>query len=170
MELLFILIVVSSISAVISRIKSGNWNLKFAGNLAMFLMLCFTALGHILFVRGMSMMIPPFIPFKIAMVYITGLVEIILGLALLFPSFRRLAGMSLIVFFILILPANIYQALHHIDLQKGDFSGKGPEYLWFRIPLQFFLISWVWYFSIHERSVSTKPTGKMSRRFFGYNL
>ena len=47
----------------------------------MFLMLCFTALGHILFVRGMSMMIPPFIPFKTAMVYITGLVEIILGLA-----------------------------------------------------------------------------------------
>ncbi len=93
MELLIILIAVSSISAVISRIKSGNWNLKFAGNLAMFLMLCFTALGHILFVRGMSMMIPPFIPFKTAMVYITGLVEIILGLALLFPSFRQAGRM-----------------------------------------------------------------------------
>ena len=163
MELLIILIFASSISAVISRIKNGNWNLKFAGNLAMFLTLCFTALGHILFVRGMSMMIPPFIPFKTAMVYITGLLEIILGLALLFPSFRKTAGWSLIVFFILILPSNVYQALHHIDLQKGDYSGKGPEYLWFRIPLQFFLIGWVWYFSIHKRSVSTKPTGKMSR-------
>ena len=170
MELLIILIAVSSISAVISRIKSGNWNLKFAGNVAMFLMLCFTALGHILFVPGMSMMIPPFIPFKTAMVYITGLVEIILGLALLFPSFRQVAGWSLIIFFVLILPANVYQALHHIDLQKGDYSGKGPEYLWFRIPLQIFLIGWVWYFSIRKRSVSTKPTGKMSRRLFGYNF
>ena len=148
MDLLIILIAVTAIFTGISKIRTGKWNLKFAGNLAMFIMLCFTALGHILFTNGMSMMIPSFIPFKTAFVYLTGLTEVILGLALLVPSLRSYAGYALIVFFILILPANIYQAVQHLDLRTGTYTGPGPAYLWFRIPLQIFLIGWIYYFSI----------------------
>ena len=148
MKPLILLIVVFTAYAGISRLTTGNWNLQFAGNLAMLIMLCFTALGHILFAKGMSLMIPPFLPFKKALVYLTGLAEVILGLALLSPSTRPYAGYGLIVFFILIVPANIYAAIHHLDIEKGTNTGPGPGYLWFRIPMQLFLIGWVYYFAI----------------------
>lgn len=118
----------------------------FCGNLAMCVMLCFTALGHFLFPKGMAMMIPPFIPFRTALVYSTGVAEIIFGLLLLFPTHRFNAGACLILFFMLILPANIYAAIHRIDLEKGTATGPGPSYLWFRIPLQLFFIAWVVFF------------------------
>lgn len=118
----------------------------FCGNLAMCVMLCFTALGHLLFSKGMAMMIPPFIPFRTALVYSTGMVEIVFAVLLLFPAYRFNAGACLVLFFILILPANIYAAMHRIDLEKGTATGPGPSYLWFRIPLQLFFISWVVFF------------------------
>ncbi len=148
MKPLILLIVVFAAFTSISRLTTGNWNLQFAGNLAMLIMLCFTALGHILFPKGMSLMIPPLFPFKKALGYLTGLAEVILGLALLSPSTRPYAGYGLIVFFILIVPANIYAAIHHLDIEKGTYTGPGPGYLWFRIPMQLFLIGWVYYFSM----------------------
>jgi uncharacterized membrane protein len=54
----------------------------------------------------------------------------------------------LILFFILLLPANIYAALKHVDCQKGTFEGSGVQYLWFRVPLQVLLIVWTYFFII----------------------
>jgi uncharacterized membrane protein len=127
---------------------TGSWNLAFGGCLSMCLMLCFTAIGHILFTKGMTLMIPPFIPFKTALVIGTGVLEVLLGGALLSPSLRPFAGYALIVFFILILPGNIYAAFRQLDIEKGTFDGPGLNYLRFRVPLQLFFIIWVYYFSI----------------------
>jgi uncharacterized membrane protein len=63
---------------------------------------------------------------------------------LLIPNFKVYAAWILIVFFILILPANIHAALKHIDYQKGTFDGNGLPYLWFRISLQIFFIVWTY--------------------------
>jgi len=134
--------------SIISKLSTAHWNLALGGNLSMCLMLCFTAIGHFVFAKGMAMIIPPFIPFKRTLVFGTGLLEIILGLGLLFPSTRISSGYLLLLFFILITPANIYAATRHIDIEKGTFTGPGNAYLWFRIPLQLLFIGWVYYFSI----------------------
>jgi uncharacterized membrane protein len=55
----------------------------------------------------------------------------------------------LIVFFLSILPANVNAAIKRIDYQKGTSTGKGVQYLWFRVPLQLFFIGWVYYFGIY---------------------
>jgi uncharacterized membrane protein len=148
MKPFILLITVFAVSAAISKSTMGNWNLPFGGNLAMCLMLCFTAMGHFMFTKGMSMMIPPFIPFKKALIYGTGILEIILALGLLFLPIRPYAGYALILFFIIITPANIYAATQHIDIEKGTFTGPATPYLWFRIPLQLLFIGWVYYFSV----------------------
>jgi uncharacterized membrane protein len=148
MKPLIILLSVFGISALLFRLFTGDWNLPFSGNLAMGVMLCFTALGHFLFPKGMAMMIPPIVPFRTELVYITGVAEIAFGIALLFTASRTYAGYGLLIFFIAILPANIYAALHHIDLEKGTTTGPGPSYLWFRIPLQVLFIAWICYFSL----------------------
>jgi uncharacterized membrane protein len=148
MKPLIVLLSVFVVSTVIFRIVGKDWNLSFSGNLAMFLMLMLTASGHILFTRGMTMMLPPFIPFKTPVIYLTGIAEVLLGAALLFPSFRHIAGIALIVFFILLLPANIYAAFRHVDIEQATYTGPGLAYLWFRIPLQLLFIGWLVYFSL----------------------
>lgn len=146
-----ILIVSFLASLLIIRLSTRSWNFPLSGRIAMCAMLCFTALGHFLFPEGMAMMIPPFIPFKLPLVYITGVLEIAGGIGLLIPKFRKITAILLIVFFVLITPANIYAAMHHIDLQKASYDGDGLAYLWFRLPLQVFFIAWVWYFALRKR-------------------
>ncbi|QRR00415.1 DoxX family protein [Dyadobacter sandarakinus] len=148
MAVLVVLIVTFFIALAGGRLAWGEWTYAQAGNIAMCVMLLFTAIGHFKFAKGMEMMIPRFIPFRRALVFVTGIMEILAGLALLFPSYRYTAGIFLIVFFILILPANIHAALHKVDYQKGTLEGPGAAYLWFRIPMQLFLIAWVWYFAV----------------------
>ena len=144
-----ILIAVFILGAAIARLTTGYWQLAFCGNLAMCLMLCFTAIGHFKFLKGMTLMVPKAIPFKKQLVQLTGFAEIAIGLALLFPSARAIAGILLIILLVLMLPANIKAALARIDYEKGTYSGKGPGYLWFRIPLQLFFIAWAYFFCLN---------------------
>ncbi len=150
MKVLLVLLLSFAIAAGSSRIFSGEWKLILAGNIAMCVMLCFTATGHFMYAKGMEMMMPAFIPFKKELVFLTGMIEISAGIGLLFPKTRHLTAVLLILFFILILPANISAAIKQVDLQKADTSGSGIRYLWFRIPMQVLFIAWVWYFSIKK--------------------
>lgn len=148
MAVLIVLFISFLTSSGILKAVTSEWNFILSGNIAMCIMLFFTAFGHFKFPKGIAMMIPKFIPYKTELVYLTGFMEIAAGVGLLFPQFRYYTGWFLILFFILILPANIYAAIHHLDYQKGTFDGKGATYLWFRIPMQLFLIVWVWFFTI----------------------
>ncbi len=84
------------------------------------------------------------IPFKILLVYLTGVLEVVLGIGLLIPYIQIYAAFALIVFFIALLPANIYAAVKHIDYEKTTFNGNGIIYLWFRVPLQVLFIIWIY--------------------------
>jgi len=148
MKPLILLIAVFTLSAVVSKLSTGDWHSIFSGNLAMGIMLCFTAFGHFKFTKGMTMMVPGHIPFKMELVYFTGVAEIVLGLALFFPSLRYVAGVILIVLFILLLPANIYAAIKNINYETAAYDGKGIGYLKIRIPMQVLFIVWVLYFSV----------------------
>jgi uncharacterized membrane protein len=148
MNPLFVLLIVFGITATILKIFYHDWNLDFAGNFAMSIMLFFTAIAHFAFNEGMAMMLPPFVPYKNVIVYITGLIEILAGIGLLIRPYRHTISLLLIIFFIVILPANIYAAIKKVNYEKGNYSGSDLKYLWFRIPLQIFFIEWVWYFGI----------------------
>jgi uncharacterized membrane protein len=150
MKPLLLLIAAFALSSVVSEFATGNWRLIFNGNLAMCLMLCFTAFGHFKFTTGMTMMLPEFIPLKMELVYFTGIAEIVLGLALLFPSLRYVAGLVLIVLFILMLPANIHAAIKHVNYETAAYDGKDISYLWIRVPMQVLFIVWVLYFSVKK--------------------
>lgn len=150
MKPLFVLLGSFGIAFVILKITGRYWNFISAGNIAMSIMLSFTAIGHLRFPRGMLMMMPGIVPFKKELVLITGFIEIAAAIGLMFPSMRHTTSVLLIIFFICILPANIHAAIKKIDYEKGTYDGKGINYLWFRIPLQLFFILWVWYFGIYK--------------------
>lgn len=127
------------------KITQENFNVAASARTGMAVMLVFTALGHYLYAEGMTMMLPKAIPFKKEIVYITGVIEIVSAIGLLIPKYQNFTAWLLIVFFILIIPANINGAIQQIDYQKATFDGKGLSYLFFRIPLQLFFIAWVYF-------------------------
>jgi uncharacterized membrane protein len=150
MKQLVVLVSVFLVSIFGIKLITRNYDLFLSARIGMCGMLLFTAIGHFVFTKGMALMIPPMIPFKTEIIYLTGLLEILLGICLLIPRLSIYSGWILIVFFILLLPANIYASIKHIDYQKATFDGNGLDYLWFRIPLQFLFIAWM-YFSTIKR-------------------
>jgi uncharacterized membrane protein len=147
MKPLAVLIVSFIVSLFLVKIFTGIWNFNLSGNIAMSIMLVFTAIGHFVYVKGMTMMIPNFIPFKTELVLLTGLFELIIPVGLLIHSLQREATLFLMVFFVLIIPANIHASLKKVNYQKASYTGSGTGYLWFRIPLQIFFILWIYYFN-----------------------
>jgi len=144
MKPLIVLLLSFTISIFVIKIIKKEYDFALSARIAMSIMLLFTAIGHFAFTKGMSMMIPKIIPFKESIIYLTGIFEILLALGLIIPKFQIVSGWALIVFLLLMLPANIYASLNHVNYQKGTFDGNGLIYLWFRIPLQFLFIIWAY--------------------------
>ena len=145
----FIVLLVTFVIALLGiKFLRDTYDFALAGRIAMAVMMLFTAIAHFAFPKGMTMMIPDFIPNKLGMVYLTGIIEIAAAIGLLIPSISSLTGWLLILFFVLILPANIHASMKQVDYQKGTADGNGPKYLWFRIPLQVLFILWTYFSAI----------------------
>jgi len=144
MKVLIILLATFGIGLIVTKL-SGDFNIKLSAQIAMAVMMAFTALGHFKFTRGMMLMLPSFIPYKKQVVYITGVIEIAAAAGLLIPATRTLTAWCLILFFIVLTPANINAAMKHINMEKATFDGPGPTYLRFRMPLQLLFIAWVYW-------------------------
>ncbi|MXV52258.1 hypothetical protein GS399_14870 [Pedobacter sp. HMF7647] len=148
MKPLVVLIVVFVISVAGVKLYTGDSDYSMAGRIGLSAMLFLTASGHFMFKKGMVMMIPPPVPFKPLMVYVTGIIEIIAAVTLHVPELRTITGWLLILFFIVLLPANSYAASKQINMEKATYDGPGLKYLWFRVPLQLFFIAWTYLCSI----------------------
>tara|TARA_B110000438_G_C15801614_1_gene645409 strand:- start:1459 stop:1845 length:387 start_codon:yes stop_codon:yes gene_type:complete len=80
--------------------------------------------------------VPPILPYKLSLVYISGFFEILFGFLLLFPNTRYIAGWGLIMLLIAVFPANIYLAM-----TNGAALNTTPLIAWGRLPVQFILIA-----------------------------
>ena len=88
--------------------------------------------------------VPGFLPYPAALVYISGVFEILLGIGLLVPATRQLAAWGLVALFIAVYPANLNMAFNHIQI-----AGI-PDAWWFqaiRLPFQFVLIAWAYWYT-----------------------
>jgi len=148
MKPLFVLVIVYVALLAFGGHTTFDKGNVFAGNMAMGVMLLFTAIGHFKFKTSMAAMIPLFIPKKVEIILITGVLEIMFAIALQIEGIRYYTGIALVLFLLAVVPSNIYAAKHRINYEDLYKPGPGIKYLWFRIPFQLFLIAWVWYFSI----------------------
>ena len=82
---------------------------------------------------------PPIFPMHSEAVLISGVLEIVGGIAVLMPGLRRAAGWGIFVLLIAVYPANIYMALYP-ELFPSIHSG----FLYFRLPLQFLFLYWAY--------------------------
>lgn len=79
----------------------------------------------------LARMVPPFVPFPLAMVYLTGVLELLIAVGLVLARTRWSAAIGLAILLPLLLPANIYAALNDIPL-----NGAEATPLWIRVPQQ----------------------------------
>jgi uncharacterized membrane protein len=114
------------------------------------LMLLFTAASHFTSMRhDLARMVPDFIPYPMAFVYFTGVCEILGAIGLLVSRVRSIAGLTLIVFFILVLPANIHAATSGVTLR-----GEAATPLLLRVPMQLLFIALTWWSTLSSRARS----------------
>lgn len=125
----------------ISRVKRARVGLT--------LFFFFTAIGHFLRSEEMAMMLPPVVPYRVELIYLTGVFELLGAIGVWIPRLTRLTGLLLIIMLIGILPANIYSALKRVDFGG---HGAGPLYLLVRVPFQLFVICWT-YFATEQKWV-----------------
>ena len=79
--------------------------------------------------------VPPYLPIKLELVYLSGFFEIIFGLMLVLPSWRYYAGWGLVLLLIAVYPANIYLAQ-----TNGAAMNTSALVAWGRLPFQFLFI------------------------------
>lgn len=89
-------------------------------------------------------MMPPYLPWHLELVYLSGAAEFLLGAAVLMPQTRQHAVWGIIALLIAIFPANIHIALNNVPL-FGATEGAGI-WNWVRLPLQGVLIAWAWWY------------------------
>lgn len=87
-------------------------------------------------------MMPPYLPWHRELVWVSGVAEVGLGLALLVPALRRAAAWGVIALLVAVFPANLHVALADVPL-GGRAEGLGV-WNWVRLPFQALLIAWAW--------------------------
>ena len=84
-------------------------------------------------------MMPPWLPWHLGLVYVSGVFELLGAAGLMIPRTRRLAGLGLVALLLAVFPANI-----HVAVTGGSVEGL-PEaawYYWARLPFQIVFIAW----------------------------
>jgi uncharacterized membrane protein len=107
----------------------------------------------------MAQMLPPFVPFRLELIYVTGILEWLGAVGLWIPRLITTTGVCLIVMLIGVLPANVYAAFNRVDFGGHDL---GPAYLLVRVPFQFFVIWWIYKAAVQTRGAT--PADGMGAR------
>tara|TARA_B100001094_G_C17835387_1_gene625265 strand:+ start:186 stop:575 length:390 start_codon:yes stop_codon:yes gene_type:complete len=89
--------------------------------------------------------VPPYLPAPQLLNWLSGAIEIILGLGVLFSQHRRATGIGLILLLIAVFPANLHMAFNpHL------FAETPPAILWLRLPVQGLFVFWVYAILLKE--------------------
>jgi uncharacterized membrane protein len=136
------------VARVASRIMHRDFNLRGAAAIGLGILFIFTGTGHFVEAEPMAQMLPPWVPARVFLVHLTGVLEFAIAVGFLVPQTRRLTGWVAVGILVLFFPANIYAAINHVPM--GGHAG-GPAYLLIRAPLQVIILFWVYWFVIRQR-------------------
>ena len=124
---------------LISLLSGGSWQptLNDKGAFALTMMFVLVGISHFAKREKLEAMIPPHWPYRRAMNYLSGAVEIILGILVLFAATRIWAAYGLLLLLIAVFPANIFVAR-----TKPNFYNVS------RLFFQPVYMLWIWYFCL----------------------
>jgi uncharacterized membrane protein len=141
---LVLLLVVPYVLLTLAERWSAGWRIASAtrARVGLSLFFIFTAIGHFIKTEEMAAMLPAFVPNRVAIIFLTGMLELLGAIGVWIPRLSRITGWCIMLMLIGFLPANIYSAINRVDFGG---HGSGPAYLLVRIPFQFLVIGWAYY-------------------------
>ena len=103
----------------------------------------FVAAGvlHFVIPRSYEAIVPPSLPARLFLVYLSGACELAGGVGLLVPRTRRLAALGLIALLAAVFPANVQML---VDAAAAGKPAWQVALLVLRLPLQFVLMYVIW--------------------------
>lgn len=159
--LIFLLVSFGLLFAVNKFLLVERLSLSFIGRAALAVMLVVTGITHFTSTDLMVEMMPAFLPAKREIVYFTGVCELLAVVGLLWDKTAKLTAVMLIIFFVMVLPANIVGSMKQVQLGGME---NGVMYLLFRVPLQIFFVIWAYYFGIRINKFSATNKHETSRK------
>jgi len=81
--------------------------------------------------------VPNYLPFALFLVYLTGIMEIVGGLGIIYPNTREITGRLMVLFLIAIYPANFNMWINDIPYNGTRLTTQGHLV---RLSVQFLLI------------------------------
>jgi uncharacterized membrane protein len=140
------------IMRALKRLLHRDCDLGRAAATGLALLFTMTGIGHFTETEALALMLPAWVPGRVAIVYLTGILEFAIAAGFLFRRSRRLTGWVAAAVLILFFPANVYAAIHRVPM--GGHA-MGPAYLLIRAPMQLIVLAWVYWFTLrdtdHER-------------------
>lgn len=153
MQLLFLLLLLTGPFLLITLLAyvSPRFDLELPARarIGLSLFFAFTGIGHFLRTEQMVAMLPPSVPYRLELIYVTGVFELLGAAGVWFPKLMKITGVCLILMMIAVLPANIYSAFQRIEFGGHQY---GPTYLLLRVPFQLLVIAWT-YFATEQKWV-----------------
>ena len=151
MQLLFLLLLLVARYALLTlaggRLGARRFDAAARARVGLSLFFAFTALGHFVRTEEMAAMLPPSVPYRAGLIYLTGVFELMGAAGVWVPRLRWLTGLCLMLMLLAILPANVYSAINRVEF--GGHGG-GPAYLLVRVPFQLFVIWWTYYAAVRR--------------------
>lgn len=113
--------------------------MKTASKLLLSLLMIVAGVNHFIRPDFYVRIMPSYLPLHRELVFLSGVLEIALGVLLLVPRLPRLAAWGIIALLIAVFPANIYL------YQNQEILPAPPVLHLLRLPLQGVLILWAWW-------------------------
>ncbi len=83
---------------------------------------------------------PPYLPWPLELVYVSGVFEVLLGVLVMIPRTSHIGGWGLIALLIAVFPANL-----HMALNTQLYPQVSPMVLYLRLPLQLLPMAWAYW-------------------------
>ncbi|GAA0191521.1 DoxX family protein [Halobaculum roseum] len=122
----------------------------------MSLLYVIAGVAHFLAPTPFERIVPRELPAPRALVYLSGLVEIALGIGVLIPRTRQMSAKGLVLLLLAVFPANVNMAVR--DVGPNPLPERAERLydaaLWIRLPLQGVLIAWAWWYARDDSAES----------------
>ena len=102
--------------------------------LAIFLV--YAGIQHFLKPQFYEPFVPGFLPFKIVIIYVSGILEMVLGIGLFFPKYAKLSATGITLLMLIFLPIHIWDVF-----AENPAIGSHKAAL-IRLPVQLLFIAW----------------------------
>jgi uncharacterized membrane protein len=124
-----------ALGGFVAKKRGCRLQLRYLGLAVVFLWFFVGGIAHFTNASMFVRIVPPYVPFATAVVYVSGVLELLGAIGILLPTWRQWAGNGLLLLTVCVTPANVYMWLNaHL------FPEISPQLLFWRLPLQVLLL------------------------------